>query len=99
MNQKLLIAARLITFLLVVHYAGARLANFLVYRYMTEMPQWMHDTIRVVLDHTGNTDIREPDDLSVIALLSTLVACWIAVAIALIVSYKISRKLADRYAR
>ncbi|SAK78085.1 hypothetical protein AWB80_04711 [Caballeronia pedi] len=94
-----MIAARLITFLLVVHYAGARLANFLVYRYMTEMPDWMHQTIRVVLDNTGNADIREPDDLSGIALLSTLVACWIAVAIALIVFYKISRQLVHRYAR
>jgi hypothetical protein len=53
----------------------------------------MYDVIRFTLDHTGNSDIREPDDLSTIALLSVLSICWIAASLVVIPLYFIVGKI------
>ncbi|MEM5372353.1 hypothetical protein V4C53_40920 [Paraburkholderia azotifigens] len=96
MKRYIWIAAKFAALLLFVNYCGTRLANFIVYRYMYEMPDWMHATLRFVLDHTGNEDIRDPDDLSVLALLSTLMICWIIIAIVVITLYRIAMRFVRR---
>jgi hypothetical protein len=87
---------RLLVFAITVYFAGARLAIFVTYRYMQEMPPWLYEFIRFALDHTGNADIREPDDLSVLAIFMTLVVCWLISAVVLFVIWKVALTLAAK---
>jgi hypothetical protein len=84
---------RLVALVFIAYYGGTRLAHFLTFRYMQEMPLWLYDFIRFALDHTGNADIREPDDLSVLAIFLTLAACWLLVAAITIFIYKLAIKV------
>jgi|GEM_PF-1519089 len=97
--RKLMLVARLAALTLIIYFSGVRLAQYIAFEIYPEMPEWMYDAIRYVLDHTGDTDVRDPLDLSTISLLCTLVASWIMAAVVVIVLYRIVWKLANRYIR
>jgi hypothetical protein len=96
MKRKVLIAVRVTALAFIIFTGGDCLARYLAYGVFYEMPIWMYDTMRFVLDHTGNADIRDPDDISILSLLFLLVACWIIVAIVVIALYRIATRLIRR---
>lgn len=93
MKNVLLVIARIVALVMMIYFTGIHLAQYIVHNHMQEMPLWIYDVIRLALDHTGNSDIREPDDLSTIVLLSVLSTCWIATALVVIPLYFIARKV------
>jgi hypothetical protein len=97
MKHKLLVAARFSALSLIIFVGGVHLARYLAYGVFYEMPLWMYDTMRFVLDHTGNADFRDPDDISMLSMLFSLIACWIVTGIVVLALYKIVGKLIDRH--
>jgi hypothetical protein len=89
MKVTLLSMCRVTALALLTYFVGLRLAQYLAYGPFYEMPDWMYYGIRFVLDHTGNADFRDPDDLSAISLLCTLLACWLLTAVVTITLYKL----------
>ncbi|BCQ28071.1 hypothetical protein NK8_62600 (plasmid) [Caballeronia sp. NK8] len=96
MKHKLLIAARVVALSLIIFLGGVHLARFLAYGVFYQMPLWMYDTMRFVLDHTGNADFRDPDDISMLSMLFSLIACWIMTGIVIVTLYKFVVRLIDR---
>ncbi|ALL66206.1 hypothetical protein K788_0002729 [Paraburkholderia caribensis MBA4] len=93
MKNVLLVIVQIVALVLMIYFTGVHFAQYIVHNHMQEMPLWLYDLIRLALDHTGNSDIREPDDLSTIALLSVLSICWIAATLVVISFYFIVRKI------
>jgi hypothetical protein len=93
MSRRASTIIRVIATILASFVGGVYLARYLAYGAFYEMPTWMYDAMRFLLDHTGNADVRDPDDISVLSLLLSLVACWIINAIAIIALYKVGHRL------
>ncbi|MEM5345447.1 hypothetical protein [Paraburkholderia azotifigens] len=96
MKRKVLVAAHVVALALVIFIGGVCLARYLAYGIFYEMPIWMYDSMRFVLDHTGNADLRDPDDISILSMLFSLVACWIIIAIVVITLYRIAMRFVRR---
>ncbi|CAL8480530.1 protein of unknown function (plasmid) [Caballeronia sp. S22] len=60
------------------------------------MPLWMHDAIRLVLDHTGNGDTPDSGDITAISLVFTSLASWAVVAFGLLCLYLLIRLVVKR---
>jgi uncharacterized protein YneF (UPF0154 family) len=78
-------------FIATTYFGGFWLAHAIADR-VPEMPDWMYESIRFTLDRTGNEDIRDPEDITLLGLLAITVACWIAVGTGLWLATKLLRR-------